>query len=119
MRTARTVALVAGRVLWYTSGGMRGTVGPMSLFGAVRLIQVAGAMARPQVPVASGELRPIRPEAWATWKIGAAVVEEADSSEGVHVATFAVLPVFGRATWSRLAESSGRRNDEGPSRSSA
>ena len=91
----------------------------MSLFGAVRLIQMAGAMARPQIPVASGGLRQIRPEAWATWKIGAAVVEGTDSSEGVHVATFAVLPVFGRAEWSRLADSSGRRNDEGQSRSSA
>ena len=91
----------------------------MSLFGAVRLIQMAGATARPQIPVASGGLRPIRPEAWATWRIGTAVVEGADPSEGVHVATFAVLPVFGRATWSRLADTSGRRNDEGPSRSSA
>ena len=97
----------------------QGTVGPMSLVGPVRFLQAAGAMVRPQVPAASGGLRPIRPEAWATWKIGAAVVEETDSSEGVHVATFAVLPVFGRATWSRLADSPGRRNDEGPSRSSA
>ena len=97
----------------------QGTVGPMSLVGPVRFLQATGAMVRPKVPVASGALRPIRPEAWATWKIGTAVVEEADSSDGVHVATFAVLPVFGRATWSRLANSSGRRKDEGPSRSSA
>ena len=83
----------------------QGTVGPMSLVGPVRFLQATGAMVQSHISVASGGLRPIRPEAWATWKIGAAVVEEADSSDGVHVATFAVLPVFGRATWSRLADS--------------
>ena len=83
----------------------QGTVGPMSLVGPVRFLQATGAMVQPHISVASGGLRPIRPEAWATWKIGAAVVEEADSSEGLHVATVAVLPVFGRATWSRLADS--------------
>ena len=73
----------------------RSTVGPMSLVGPVRFLQATGAMVQPHISVASGGLRPIRPEAWATWTIGAAVVEEADSSEGLHVATVAVLPVFG------------------------
>ena len=95
--SAWTVGLVAARVLWYTDGCSHGTAGSMSLFGAVRLMQAAGAAARPQVPVPSGWLRPIRPEAWATWKIGAAILEEADSVEGARVATFAVLPVFRRA----------------------
>ena len=76
-------------------------------------MQAAGAAARPQVPVPSGWLRPIRPEAWATWKIGTAVLEEAGSAEGARVATFAVLPVFRRAGRSRPADASGRRNDAG------
>ena len=86
----------------------------MSLFGAVRLMQAAGAAARPQVPVPSGWLRPIRPGAWATWKIGAAVLEEADSAEGARVATSAVLPVLRRAGRSRPADASGAPQRRGP-----
>jgi hypothetical protein len=87
----------------------------MSLFGAVRLLMVAGAAPRPD-RVGSGSLPLIRTVAWAAWRPRPAVIEEIVTSEGarfvedahprdrIGVPTLAVSPIVRFAGYSRLAD---------------
>ena len=81
---------------------------PMSLFGAVRLMVVAGATPT-RSPGGSGSLPPTREGAWSAWRPGPADVEEIgsaarlrlvgdeDPSAGISVVMTVVSPVIRRA----------------------
>ena len=95
---------------WVGAGWMQ-----MSLFGAIRLLLVAGATPRAD-HVGSDSLPPIRAGAWAAWRPGPAALEENVTIEGArfvedahpcdvtYVVTTAVSPVVRFAGRSRLAD---------------